>query len=93
MSFTNLSDHKSHQCYLLSQIYPRKKGSKYVPHTEGGSCVGVLDEIGIDVASQLSAAPKGKISGKRTEESSRQDLKENSGIDELEKRLAALRNP
>ncbi|XP_015160950.1 vacuolar protein sorting-associated protein 2 homolog 3-like isoform X2 [Solanum tuberosum] len=47
----------------------------------------VLDEIGIDVASQLSAAPKGKISGKRTEESS------SSGIDELGKRLAALRNP
>ncbi|MCD7449070.1 hypothetical protein HAX54_049183 [Datura stramonium] len=47
----------------------------------------VLDEIGIDVASQLSAAPKGKVAGKWTEESS------SSGIDELEKRLAALRNP
>ncbi|KAM3267612.1 vacuolar protein sorting-associated protein 2 3 isoform X4 [Capsicum chacoense] len=47
----------------------------------------VLDEIGIDIASQLSAAPKGKIAGKRTEEST------SSGIDELEKRLAALRNP
>ncbi|CAN4113694.1 unnamed protein product [Withania somnifera] len=46
----------------------------------------VLDEIGVDVASQLSAAPKGKIAGKRTEESS------SSGIDELEKRLALLRN-
>lgn len=47
----------------------------------------VLDEIGIDVASQLSAAPKGKIAGKSTEDSS------SSGINELEKRLAALRNP
>lgn len=47
----------------------------------------VLDEIGIDVASQLSAAPKGKIAGKSTEDSS------SSGISELEKRLAALRNP
>ncbi|KAH0664766.1 hypothetical protein KY285_025972 [Solanum tuberosum] len=35
------------------------------------NCLEVLDEIGIDVASQLSAAPKGKIAGKRTEESSR----------------------
>ncbi|XP_073302887.1 vacuolar protein sorting-associated protein 2 homolog 3-like [Primulina huaijiensis] len=47
----------------------------------------VLDEIGVDVASQLSAAPKGKITGKNTEGSS------SSNIDELEKRLAALRNP
>ncbi|CAH9093750.1 unnamed protein product [Cuscuta europaea] len=47
----------------------------------------VLDEIGVDIASQLSAAPKGKIAGKKIEESS------SSGIDELEKRLAALRNP
>ncbi|XP_059295697.1 vacuolar protein sorting-associated protein 2 homolog 3-like [Lycium ferocissimum] len=47
----------------------------------------VLDEIGVDVASQMSAAPKGKIAGKRTKESS------SSGIDELEKRLAAVRNP
>ncbi|XP_059660332.1 vacuolar protein sorting-associated protein 2 homolog 3 [Cornus florida] len=47
----------------------------------------VLDEIGVDVASQLSAAPKGKIAGKKTEDVS------SSGIDELEKRLAALRNP
>ncbi|WOH01787.1 hypothetical protein DCAR_0521172 [Daucus carota subsp. sativus] len=44
----------------------------------------VLDEIGVDVASQLSAAPKGKIAGKKTEATS-------SGIDDLEKRLAALR--
>ncbi|CAH9075472.1 unnamed protein product [Cuscuta epithymum] len=47
----------------------------------------VLDEIGVDIASQLSAAPKGKIAGKKIEESS------SSGVDELEKRLAALRNP
>ncbi|KAL9436105.1 hypothetical protein AB3S75_022215 [Citrus x aurantiifolia] len=47
----------------------------------------VLDEIGVDVASQLSAAPKGKIASKNTEDAS------SSGIGELEKRLAALRNP
>ncbi|KAJ0911081.1 putative Snf7 family protein [Helianthus annuus] len=45
----------------------------------------VLDEIGVDVASQLSSAPKGKIAGKNTEDAG------SSGIDELEKRLAALR--
>ncbi|KAK4771215.1 hypothetical protein SAY87_031747 [Trapa incisa] len=47
----------------------------------------VLDEIGVDVASQLSSAPRGKIASKQTEDAS------SSGIDELEKRLAALRNP
>lgn len=47
----------------------------------------VLDEIGVDVASQLSVAPKGKIRGKNNEDVS------SSGIDDLEKRLAALRNP
>ncbi|XP_057479840.1 vacuolar protein sorting-associated protein 2 homolog 3-like [Actinidia eriantha] len=47
----------------------------------------VLDEIGVDVASQLSAAPKGRIAGKTTEDVS------SSGMNELEKRLAALRNP
>ncbi|KAF9605697.1 hypothetical protein IFM89_018040 [Coptis chinensis] len=47
----------------------------------------VLDEIGVDVASQLSAAPKGRIAGKKTEDVG------SSGVDELEKRLAALRNP
>ncbi|KAG6774621.1 hypothetical protein POTOM_021981 [Populus tomentosa] len=47
----------------------------------------VLDEIGVDVASQLSAAPKGKITGKNREDAN------SSGIDELEKRLAAMRNP
>ncbi|KAF2294923.1 hypothetical protein GH714_027062 [Hevea brasiliensis] len=47
----------------------------------------VLDEIGVDVASQLSTVPKGKIAGKNEE-----DVR-SSGIDELEKRLAALRNP
>ncbi|XP_047958996.1 vacuolar protein sorting-associated protein 2 homolog 3-like [Salvia hispanica] len=46
----------------------------------------VLDEIGVDVASQLSAAPKGKIAGRNTEEA------DSSRMDELEKRLAALRN-
>jgi charged multivesicular body protein 2B len=47
----------------------------------------VLDEIGVDVASQLSAAPKGRIAGKTTEDVG------SLGVDELEKRLAALRNP
>uniref|UniRef100_A0A6N2KQ82 Uncharacterized protein n=1 Tax=Salix viminalis TaxID=40686 RepID=A0A6N2KQ82_SALVM len=47
----------------------------------------VLDEIGVDVSSQLSAAPRGKIAGKNREGAS------SSGTDELEKRLAALRNP
>ncbi|KAK4748142.1 hypothetical protein SAY87_014728 [Trapa incisa] len=47
----------------------------------------VLDEIGVDVASQLSAAPRGKIASKQTEDAS------SSEIDKLEKRLAALRNP
>nr|KJB11367.1 hypothetical protein B456_001G254800 [Gossypium raimondii] len=55
----------------------------------------VLDEIGVDVASQsdvykflqLSSAPRGRIAGKNTEAVS------SSGVDELEKRLAALRNP
>ncbi|GAB4830051.1 hypothetical protein Ancab_019693 [Ancistrocladus abbreviatus] len=46
----------------------------------------VLDKIGVDGASQLSAAPKGKLAGKRTENVS------SSGINELEERLAALRN-
>ncbi|CAE5956475.1 unnamed protein product [Arabidopsis arenosa] len=45
----------------------------------------VLDEIGIDIASQLSSAPKGKIGGKNAEDVG------SSEIDELEKRLAALR--
>ncbi|KAL2321066.1 hypothetical protein Fmac_030035 [Flemingia macrophylla] len=47
----------------------------------------VLDEIGVDIASQLSAAPKGRVATKNTENVS------SSGIDDLEKRLAALRNP
>ncbi|MED6126192.1 hypothetical protein PIB30_075976 [Stylosanthes scabra] len=47
----------------------------------------VLDEIGVDVASQLSAAPKGRIQTKNTENVS------SSRVDDLEKRLAALRNP
>ncbi|KAG6426950.1 hypothetical protein SASPL_111189 [Salvia splendens] len=40
----------------------------------------VLDEIGVDVASQLSAAPKGKVAGRNTEEA------DSSRMDELEKR-------
>ncbi|XP_075524269.1 vacuolar protein sorting-associated protein 2 homolog 3-like isoform X2 [Primulina tabacum] len=47
----------------------------------------VLDDIGVDVASQLSAAPKSKIAGKNAEATG------SSNIHELEKRLAALRNP
>ncbi|CAI0434503.1 unnamed protein product [Linum tenue] len=51
----------------------------------------VLDEIGVDVASQLSSAPKQKIAGKKEDVASW--CSSSSGIDELEKRLAALRNP
>ncbi|KAJ4967850.1 hypothetical protein NE237_014551 [Protea cynaroides] len=47
----------------------------------------VLDEIGVDLASQLSAAPRGRVAGKKVEDVG------SSGVDELEKRLAALRNP
>ncbi|CAL0326854.1 unnamed protein product [Lupinus luteus] len=47
----------------------------------------VLDEIGVDIASQLSTAPKGRVTTKNTENVG------SSGIDDLEKRLAALRNP
>ncbi|KAM1031969.1 vacuolar protein sorting-associated protein 2 homolog 3-like [Malus sylvestris] len=46
----------------------------------------VLDEIGVDVASQLSAAPRGKIASKNA-------AGVNSSSVDLEKRLAALRNP
>lgn len=46
----------------------------------------VLDEIGVDIASQLSSAPKGKVAGRNREGA------ESSEVDELEKRLAALRN-
>ncbi|XP_038692811.1 vacuolar protein sorting-associated protein 2 homolog 3-like [Tripterygium wilfordii] len=47
----------------------------------------VLDEIGVDVASQLSSAPKGRVAGKTTEDVS------SSSMNDLENRLAALRNP
>ncbi|KAM0827565.1 hypothetical protein ACQ4PT_068125 [Festuca glaucescens] len=47
----------------------------------------VLDEIGVDVASQLSSAPKGRIAGKKAV------ADDSSELDELEKRLAALKNP
>ncbi|KAM7256125.1 hypothetical protein ACFE04_011866 [Oxalis oulophora] len=54
----------------------------------------VLDEIGVDVASQLSSAPKNKIAGKRTEVAAKKTVDVgSSGVDDLEKRLAALRNP
>ncbi|KAJ0970458.1 hypothetical protein J5N97_023335 [Dioscorea zingiberensis] len=45
----------------------------------------VLDEIGVDISSQLSSAPKGRIAGKNAQSA------ESSDVDELEKRLAALR--
>ncbi|KAL2623899.1 hypothetical protein R1flu_008144 [Riccia fluitans] len=45
----------------------------------------VLDEIGIDIAAQLSSAPKGKVKSRGQDVGS-------SGVDDLEKRLAALRN-
>jgi len=47
----------------------------------------VLDEIGVDIASQLSSAPKGKIARKKVQ------VDESSELEELEKRLAALKNP
>ncbi|XP_073002325.1 vacuolar protein sorting-associated protein 2 homolog 3 [Typha latifolia] len=47
----------------------------------------VLDEIGVDIASQLSSAPKGRIAGKNVQ------IDESSEVEELEKRLAALKNP
>ncbi|KAI4331536.1 hypothetical protein MLD38_029721 [Melastoma candidum] len=46
----------------------------------------VLDEIGVDVASQLSTAPKGKVTAKQSVDAG------SSSVDELEKRLAALRD-
>ncbi|XP_072963904.1 vacuolar protein sorting-associated protein 2 homolog 3 [Typha angustifolia] len=47
----------------------------------------VLDEIGVDIASQLSSAPKGRIAGKNVQ------IDESSEVEELEKRLAALKYP
>ncbi|XP_062206165.1 vacuolar protein sorting-associated protein 2 homolog 3-like [Phragmites australis] len=47
----------------------------------------VLDEIGIDIASQLSSVPKGRIAGKNVQ------ADESSELEELEKRLSALKNP
>ncbi|EMS48656.1 Vacuolar protein sorting-associated protein 2-like protein 3 [Triticum urartu] len=47
----------------------------------------VLDEIGVDVASQLSPAPKGRIAGKKVQ------ADESSELEELKQRLAALKNP
>ncbi|XP_008785213.2 vacuolar protein sorting-associated protein 2 homolog 3-like [Phoenix dactylifera] len=47
----------------------------------------VLDEIGVDIASQLSSAPKGRIAGENAQSA------ESLEVDDLEKRLAALRNP
>ncbi|CAA7410494.1 unnamed protein product [Spirodela intermedia] len=47
----------------------------------------VLDEIGIDISSQLSSAPKGRIAAKKIDDAG------SSEVDELGKRLTALRNP
>ncbi|GJM84802.1 hypothetical protein PR202_ga00508 [Eleusine coracana subsp. coracana] len=47
----------------------------------------VLDEIGVDIASQLSSAPKGRIAGKKVQ------IDESSELEQLEKSLAALKNP
>jgi charged multivesicular body protein 2B len=47
----------------------------------------VLDEIGVDVAAQMSSAPKGKIVGKE-----RLQNAGSLGVDDLEERLAALRH-
>ncbi|THU74910.1 hypothetical protein C4D60_Mb04t38380 [Musa balbisiana] len=53
----------------------------------------VLDEIGVDVASQLSSAPKGRIavSSKKVDTASRTVAPKNPEVDDLEKRLASLR--
>ncbi|XP_074589988.1 vacuolar protein sorting-associated protein 2 homolog 3 isoform X1 [Curcuma longa] len=48
----------------------------------------VLDEIGVDVASQLSSAPKGRISLKNA-----QNAESSAEVDDIEKRMAALRHP
>ncbi|CAM6032868.1 unnamed protein product [Sphagnum compactum] len=47
----------------------------------------VLDEIGVDVAAQMSSAPKGKIVGKERPQNAG-----SLGVDDLEERLAALRH-
>ncbi|KAF9621629.1 hypothetical protein IFM89_024953 [Coptis chinensis] len=50
----------------------------------------VLDEIGVDIASQLSSAPKGRISSKKVENVV--PARSNStDVEDLEKRLASLR--
>ncbi|EFJ09452.1 hypothetical protein SELMODRAFT_130018, partial [Selaginella moellendorffii] len=46
----------------------------------------VLDEIGVDIAAQLSSAPRGKASKTRSQTLG------SSGVDDLEQRLAALRH-
>lgn len=46
----------------------------------------VLDEIGIDIAAQLSSAPKGKLSNKNAHSIGSSD------VDDLEQRMAALRS-
>ncbi|KAF9621630.1 hypothetical protein IFM89_024954 [Coptis chinensis] len=50
----------------------------------------VLDEIGVDIASQLSSAPKGRISSKKVENVvlARPG---STDVEDLEKRLASLR--
>ncbi|XP_038987876.1 vacuolar protein sorting-associated protein 2 homolog 2-like [Phoenix dactylifera] len=55
----------------------------------------VLVEIGVDVASQLSSAPKGRIAAnnKKVGNATRTDTSPaNSEVDDLEKRLASLRH-
>ncbi|GFP84197.1 vacuolar protein sorting-associated protein 2 homolog 2 [Phtheirospermum japonicum] len=52
----------------------------------------VLDEIGVDIASQLSSAPKGRIASKKVENVAAPSAAAASNdVEDLEKRLASLR--
>ncbi|GER48926.1 charged multivesicular body protein 2b [Striga asiatica] len=51
----------------------------------------VLDEIGVDIASQLSSAPKGRIASKKVENAAPSAANVSTDVEELEKRLASLR--
>ncbi|TYI99677.1 hypothetical protein E1A91_A13G033600v1 [Gossypium mustelinum] len=51
----------------------------------------VLNEIGVDIASQLSSAPKGRIASKNAAPLVDVKSKPTTDVDDLEKRLASLR--
>ncbi|KAL1567518.1 hypothetical protein AAHA92_02989 [Salvia divinorum] len=50
----------------------------------------VLDEIGVDIVSQLSSAPKGRIASKKVENAA-PSASVSTDVEDLEKRLASLR--